>query len=122
MKKNAPPFDLAVINPRLIIRPMIPPTKGQGSINETYQFAIAGFHSQILQTDWGSHISILPRASWRHRQWGFITTGSKLPHIIGSLFKLVGKFKGETKSTVLSEESIVLAYDWTNIGIVRARK
>ncbi|KAF9887795.1 hypothetical protein FE257_009601 [Aspergillus nanangensis] len=51
MKINAPPFDLAVINPDIIIGPMMHPIHGPKSINETNNFAIASFidgtHKQI---------------------------------------------------------------------------
>ncbi|KAJ5232576.1 NAD dependent epimerase/dehydratase [Penicillium chermesinum] len=43
MKSNKPTFDLAVINPDIIIGPMIHPISGPRSINQTNQFAIASF-------------------------------------------------------------------------------
>ncbi|KAK1770069.1 NAD dependent epimerase dehydratase [Phialemonium atrogriseum] len=43
MKANRPSFDLVVINPDIIIGPMIHPVSGPKSINETNQFAIASF-------------------------------------------------------------------------------
>lgn len=51
MKKDSPSFDLAVINPDIIIGPMMHPISGPKSINETNEFAVAGFidgtHQQI---------------------------------------------------------------------------
>ncbi len=51
MEKNTPTFDLVVINPDIIIGPMIQPLSGPKSINETNQFAIHSFldgtHKQI---------------------------------------------------------------------------
>lgn len=43
MKTNRPNFDLTVINPGIIIGPMIYPISGPSSINETNHFAIASF-------------------------------------------------------------------------------
>lgn len=43
MKENTTSFDLAVINPDIIIGPMIHPISGPKSINETNHFAIASF-------------------------------------------------------------------------------
>ncbi|KAJ5149377.1 NAD dependent epimerase/dehydratase [Penicillium atrosanguineum] len=43
MKQNTTSFDLAVINPDIIIGPMIHPISGPQSINETNHFAIASF-------------------------------------------------------------------------------
>ncbi|GFF25942.1 putative uncharacterized oxidoreductase C513.07 [Aspergillus lentulus] len=43
MKTNRPNFDLTVINPDIIIGPMIHPISGPSSINETNHFAIASF-------------------------------------------------------------------------------
>ncbi|KAJ5183457.1 NAD dependent epimerase/dehydratase [Penicillium capsulatum] len=51
MKRAKPSFDLAVINPDIIIGPMLHPVHGPDSINETNHFAIASFidgtHKQI---------------------------------------------------------------------------
>lgn len=51
MQKNNPHFDLAVINPDIIIGPMIHPISGPNSVNETNRFAIYSFldgtHGQI---------------------------------------------------------------------------
>jgi len=51
VKKNDPVFDLVVINPDIIIGPIIHPISGPGSINETNKFAISSFldgtHRQI---------------------------------------------------------------------------
>lgn len=51
METESPSFDLVVINPDIIIGPMIHPISGPKSINETNQFAIASFidgtHQQI---------------------------------------------------------------------------
>lgn len=43
MKTHWPNFDLTVINPDIIIGPMIHSVSGPGSINETNHFAIASF-------------------------------------------------------------------------------
>jgi hypothetical protein len=43
MKANRPSFDLVVINPDIIIGPMIHHISGPKSINETNQFAIGSF-------------------------------------------------------------------------------
>lgn len=43
MKQSTTFFDLAVINPDIIIGPMIHPISGPNSINQTNQFAIASF-------------------------------------------------------------------------------
>lgn len=43
MKQNTTSFDLAVINPDIIIGPMTQPISGPKSINETNHFAIASF-------------------------------------------------------------------------------
>ncbi|KAJ6096999.1 NAD dependent epimerase/dehydratase [Penicillium sp. IBT 16267x] len=43
MKQNTTSFDLVVINPDIIIGPMIHPISGPKSINETNHFAIASF-------------------------------------------------------------------------------
>ncbi|KAJ5601197.1 NAD dependent epimerase/dehydratase [Penicillium lagena] len=43
MKQNSPSFDLVVINPDIIIGPMIHQIEGPKSINETNKFAIASF-------------------------------------------------------------------------------
>lgn len=43
MKQNSPSYDLVLINPDIIIGPMIHPIEGPKSINETNQFAIASF-------------------------------------------------------------------------------
>lgn len=43
MKTSSPSFDLVVINPDIIIGPMIHPISGPKSINETNHFAIASF-------------------------------------------------------------------------------
>lgn len=43
MQANSPSFDIAVINPDIIIGPMIHPVLGPKSINQTNQFAIASF-------------------------------------------------------------------------------
>lgn len=51
MKNHTPSFDLVVINPDIIIGPMIHPIQGSKSINETNHFAISSFvdgtHKQI---------------------------------------------------------------------------
>lgn len=51
MNTDSPSFDLTVINPDIIIGPMIHPISGPKSINETNQFAIASFingtHQQV---------------------------------------------------------------------------
>ena len=51
MKTESPGFDLTVINPDIIIGPMIHPISDPKSINETNHFAIASFidgtHRQI---------------------------------------------------------------------------
>jgi nucleoside-diphosphate-sugar epimerase len=43
MKQNTTSFDLAVINPDIIIGPMAHPIRGPESINQTNHFAIASF-------------------------------------------------------------------------------
>lgn len=51
MQANSPNFDLTVINPLIVTGPMIHPTPGEGSINESNYFAIASFID-------GTHVKI----------------------------------------------------------------
>ena len=43
MEEHKPGFDLAVINPDIVIGPMLHPVPGPSSINETNKFAIYAF-------------------------------------------------------------------------------
>ena len=55
MEENKPGFDLAVINPDIVIGPMLHPVPGPSSVNETNKFAIYAFLD-------GTHKSIEPVA------------------------------------------------------------
>ncbi len=43
MEDNKPAFDLAVINPDIVIGPMLHPVPGPSNVNETNRFAIYNF-------------------------------------------------------------------------------
>lgn len=43
MDQNAPSFELTVINPDIVIGPMLHPLVGPKSVNETNRFAIYNF-------------------------------------------------------------------------------
>lgn len=65
MQKYKPSFDLTVINPDIIIGPMIHPLHGPKSINETNHFAIASFidgsHKQIEGVTFPFYHFVSPR-------------------------------------------------------------
>ena len=43
MEENKPAFDLTVINPDIVLGPMLHPVSGPKSVNETNRFAIYNF-------------------------------------------------------------------------------
>ncbi len=49
MEENTPGFDLAVINPNIIIGPMLHPVSGPKSVNETNTFAVYNFMNGVYK-------------------------------------------------------------------------